>query len=119
MEPQRQPWVKAAVKSVEVTKFAQTKNSVARSLKCQDNVDLFFDVDGIVQTEFVPPGQTVNQQFYLNVFKQLRWACDCFRPSILPFLLQFFVKLKRSLWQSWQNYIIKHQNKDTWTKHVV
>jgi len=32
----------------------------------------FFDVEGIVHRELVPPGKTVNQQFYLNVLKQLR-----------------------------------------------
>jgi len=29
----------------------------------------FFYANGIVQKEFVPPGQTVNQQFYLEVLK--------------------------------------------------
>ena len=32
----------------------------------------FFDANGIVHKEFVPPGQTVNQQFYLEVLKILR-----------------------------------------------
>ena len=32
----------------------------------------FFDANRIVHKEFVPPGQTVNQQFYLEVFKRLR-----------------------------------------------
>jgi hypothetical protein len=32
---------KAAVKSVEVTKFAQTKKRAVTSLKCQNNVDFF------------------------------------------------------------------------------
>jgi len=31
------------------------------------------DANGIVHKEFVPPGQTVNQQFYLEVLKRL---CD-------------------------------------------
>ena len=31
----------------------------------------FFDANGIVHKEFVPPGQTVNQQFYLEVLKRL------------------------------------------------
>jgi len=32
----------------------------------------FSDVNGIVHKEFVPPGQTVNQHFYLKVLKRLR-----------------------------------------------
>jgi hypothetical protein len=37
----------------------------------------FCDVDGIVHRKFVPPRQIVNQQFYLNVLKQLyETACD-------------------------------------------
>ena len=31
----------------------------------------FFDANGTVHKEFVPPGQTVNQQFYLQVLKRL------------------------------------------------
>ena len=32
----------------------------------------FFYANGIVHKEFVPLGQTVNQQFYLKVLKRLR-----------------------------------------------
>jgi len=31
----------------------------------------FFDVDGTGHREFVSPGHTVNQKFYLNVLKRL------------------------------------------------
>jgi len=30
---------------------------------------VFFDVRGIVHQEFIPPGQIVNQEFYLEVFR--------------------------------------------------
>jgi len=33
---------------------------------------VFFDVRGIVHLEFVPPGQTVNQELYLGVLGRLR-----------------------------------------------
>jgi len=33
---------------------------------------VFFNVRGIVHWEFVPPGQTVNQEFYLEVLRRLR-----------------------------------------------
>jgi len=35
---------------------------------------VFFDMEGIVHFEYVPQGQTVNQQFYLHVLKRLRLA---------------------------------------------
>jgi len=54
---------------VEVTIFPQTKNSVGSSLQCEGNVDLEGGVDGILHREFVSPGQTINQQFYMNVVK--------------------------------------------------
>ena len=38
----------------------------------------FFYANGIVHKEFVPPGQTVNQQFYLKVLKRL---CDSLRKK--------------------------------------
>jgi hypothetical protein len=37
--------------------------------QCQGHVDRFFDIQGIVHKEFVPPGQTVNGKFYCKVFK--------------------------------------------------
>jgi hypothetical protein len=33
---------------------------------------VFFDIQGIVHKEFVPPGQTINGKFYCEVLKQLR-----------------------------------------------
>jgi len=42
----------------------------------------FFDANGIVHKEFVPPGQTVNQQFYLKVLKTLRDSVRKKRPEM-------------------------------------
>jgi hypothetical protein len=39
-------------------------------------------MDGIVHKEFVPPGQTVNQQFYLQVLKRLRNSVWKKRPEM-------------------------------------
>ena len=42
----------------------------------------FFDANGIVHKEFVPPGQTVNQQFYLEALKRLRDSVRKKRPEM-------------------------------------
>jgi hypothetical protein len=42
---------------------------------------VFFDMEGIVHYEYVPQGQTVNQQFYLQVLKRLRLAVSRKRPQ--------------------------------------
>ena len=45
-------------------------------VKSKENVMLisFFDIDGVVHHEFVPPGRTVNDHFYVQVLKRLRDA---------------------------------------------
>ena len=42
----------------------------------------FFDANGIVHKEFLPPGQTVNQQFYLKVLKRLCNSVQKKRPEM-------------------------------------
>jgi len=42
----------------------------------------FFDSQGIVHKEFVPPGQTVNQTFYQEVLARLRKRVARVRPGI-------------------------------------
>ena len=42
----------------------------------------FLDANGIVHREFVPPGQTVSQQFYLQVLEILRDSLRKKRPEM-------------------------------------
>jgi hypothetical protein len=42
---------------------------------------VFFDIQGIVHKEFVPPGQTVNGKFYCEVLKWLREGIRRKRPD--------------------------------------
>ena len=44
-------------------------------------IDFFFDWKGVVHYEFVPRGETVNKEFYLNVLKRLREAVRSKRPE--------------------------------------
>jgi len=54
----------------------------------------FFDQEGIVHREFVPPGMTVNADFYCDVLRRLRENVRRKRPQ---------------KWQN-QNFIIHHDN---------
>jgi len=42
---------------------------------------VFSDMEGTVHYEYIPQGQTVNQQFYLQVLKHLRLAVSRKRPQ--------------------------------------
>jgi len=50
-------------------------------LKAKVMLIVFFDMEGIVHYKYVPQGQTVNQQFYLQVLKCLRLAVSRKRPQ--------------------------------------
>jgi len=42
---------------------------------------IFFNIQGIIHKEFVPPGQTVNGKFYCEVLKWLREDIQCKCPD--------------------------------------
>jgi hypothetical protein len=46
-----------------------TKNEISSNeqVETKSNVVVFFDIKSIVMTEWVPQGQTVNQNYYLKV----------------------------------------------------
>jgi hypothetical protein len=41
----------------------------------------FFDIDGMIHKELVPPGQTVNAKFYCDVLRWLREDMRWKRPG--------------------------------------
>ena len=57
---------------------------MARQVKSNEKTMLicFFDIKGLVHFEFVPKGQTVNQQLYIEVLKQLRDSVRRKRPEL-------------------------------------
>ena len=57
-------------------KVRMSKSKIKLILIC------FFDCEGIVHNEFVPPGQTVNQTFYQEVLDRLRKRVARMRPGI-------------------------------------
>jgi hypothetical protein len=50
--------------------------------KFKDMLIVFFDIQGIVMTEWVPRGQTVNQQYYFEVLTKLRERVRSKRPEL-------------------------------------
>ena len=77
-------WNESAVIAVDTKIVATAKKSMSESLKYEGDVDsFFFDWKGIVHYEFVPCGETVNKEFYLNVLKRLREAVWRKRPEAL------------------------------------
>jgi len=57
------------------------KNHVSRS-KVKVLLTVFFDIRGVVHSEFLPVGQTVNKQYYLSVMKRLRESIRRKRPEL-------------------------------------
>lgn len=57
-------------------KAHQLKSNLKTMLIC------FFDIKGIIHSEFVPQSQTVNQPFYLVVLKRLRRSVARKRPAL-------------------------------------
>jgi len=75
-ETKQQSSLWKSASSPRPTKVRQVKSHVKTMLIC------FFDIKGLIHFEFIPQGQTVNQQFYLEVLKRLRDAVRRKRPKL-------------------------------------
>ena len=53
-------------------RVTSTKEGPNEQIKSEIHAQYFFYSKGIVHKKFVPPGQTVNQTFYLQVLERLR-----------------------------------------------
>ena len=64
-------------------KLSPSQDSKNEQIQNQIDAHLyFFDSQGIVHKELVPPGQTVNQTFYREVLERLRKRMARVRPGI-------------------------------------
>jgi len=70
------------------------KKTHVQKSKLKTMLICFFDQEGIIHREFVPPGMTVNADIYCDVLSRLRENVQCKRPQ---------------KWQN-QNLIIHHDN---------
>jgi len=75
-ETKRQSWEWHTANSPCPKKVRMSKSKIKSMLIC------FFDSQGIIQKEFVPPGQTVNQTFYRKVLERLGKRVAHVRPGI-------------------------------------
>jgi histone-lysine N-methyltransferase SETMAR len=57
------------------------KKNASSSQQRQVHIDLFLDIQGIVQKEFISPGQTVKDKFYRETLKRLREGIGRKRPD--------------------------------------
>lgn len=74
-ETKQQSSKRKSPSSPRIKKFWQFKSNIKSMLIC------FFDKDGIVHKEFVPPGQTVSKEFYRDVLRRLREDMRRKRPE--------------------------------------
>lgn len=64
---------------------------------------VFFDYQGIVHKEFLPTGETVNKEYYLNVMRRLRESIRRKRPE---------------LWQN-KSWVLHHDNAPSHTAIII
>ena len=63
-------------------KLSPSQESENEQIQNQIEAQLFFDGQGIVHKEFVPPGQTVNQTFYREILERVRRRVARVLPGI-------------------------------------
>ena len=69
------------INAVEVNIISKTKMRMHELFEVQGHV-VFFDIQGIVMAEWVPSGQTVNQQYYIEVLMKLHEHVKRKRPEL-------------------------------------
>ena len=70
--------------SSEYRAKGETRSKRLRQSRSKIKVMLtvFFDYCGVVHYEYLPPGQTVNKEYYLSVMRRLREAIRLKRPDL-------------------------------------
>lgn len=82
---------------------SRPKKSRQSRSKIKVMLTVFFDYRGVVHYEFLPPGQTVNKEYYLSVMRRLREA----------------IRKKRSdLWQN-NSWFLHHDNAPSHTARII
>ena len=72
-----------SIKRISCERRAKTEKITSKPVKNQSHVNcFFFYYRGVVHSEFLPTGQTVNKEYYLSVMRRLREAVRRKRPDL-------------------------------------
>jgi histone-lysine N-methyltransferase SETMAR len=66
----------------KTTHSPRPKNARMSKSKIKTMLVVFFDIQGIIMTQYVPPGQTVNQTYYIELSTKLRGKIRRKRPEL-------------------------------------
>jgi histone-lysine N-methyltransferase SETMAR len=97
----------------KTTHSQKPKNARMSKSKIKTMLVVFFDIQGIIMTQYIPPGQTVNQTYYNELLTKLRGKIQRKRPELAPCDFFLFPKLKHSLKETHFQSIEDIQRKTT------
>jgi histone-lysine N-methyltransferase SETMAR len=66
----------------KATHSPRPKEARMSKSKVKTMLVVFFDIQGIIMTQYVPPGQTVNQTYYIELLTKLRGKIQRKRPEL-------------------------------------
>jgi alpha-L-fucosidase len=69
---------------METAVIPTTQESSHVEITNEDNAHKFFRYQGIVHSEFIPQGQSINQAYYVEILKRLFEAARRKRPELWP-----------------------------------
>jgi hypothetical protein len=66
----------------KTTHSPRPKKARMSKSKIKTMLVVFFDIQGIIMTQYVPPGQTVNQMYYIELLAKLQGKIRKKRPEL-------------------------------------
>jgi histone-lysine N-methyltransferase SETMAR len=79
---QYDPEIKRQSMQWKTTNSPRPKKVRMSKSKIKTMLIVFFDIQGIIMTQYVPPGQTVNQTYYIELLTKLRGKIRRKRPEL-------------------------------------
>jgi hypothetical protein len=89
--------MKITADALQDTHFTENEKTRMSKSKVKAMVIVFFDIRGVIMTEWVPEGQTGNQKYYLEVLTKLRERVRKKRPELWKRNHGFCIKTMRQL----------------------